>query len=134
MRFMYKLMQFMSGRYGVDKLFYVIFAVATTLSVANIFLRSIILQTIVYALMFFGIYRMLSRNVNARAKENRALTGWIDKIIEWRDTRRKRAADTTHIYKKCPKCKAILRLPRRVGKHTTVCPKCGNEFRVTVRK
>lgn len=134
MRFMYKLMQMMSGRYGVDRLFYVILGLATTLAVVNIFVRSIIVQIIVYSLMFYGIYRMFSRNINARAKENRIATCWIDSIKSWRDTRRRRAADTTHIYKKCPKCKAILRLPKRVGKHTTVCPKCNNKFKVTVRK
>lgn len=134
MRFMYKLMQFMSGRYGVDRLFYFILGISTTLSFTNLFVRSVIIQIIVYALTFIGIYRVFSRNISLRAKENQVLTGWIDKIIKWRDTRRKRAADTTHIYKKCPKCKAILRLPRRVGKHKTVCPKCGNEFRVRVRK
>ena len=134
MRFMYRLMQLMSGRYGVDKLFYVIFVTATALAFINIFLRSLIIQIIVYTLMFYGIFRVFSRNIGGRARENRALTGWIEGLKKKGETRRRRAADTTHIYKKCPKCKAILRLPRRVGKHKTVCPKCGNEFKVRVRK
>ena len=38
------------------------------------------------------------------------------------------------LWEKCPSCKAILRLPRRIGVHKTVCPKCGKEFTVRVRK
>ena len=39
MNFRYRLMQFMSGRYGPDETFYVIFVAAVILSVANIFIR-----------------------------------------------------------------------------------------------
>ncbi|MBP3706443.1 MAG: hypothetical protein J6J13_04250 [Clostridia bacterium] len=134
MRFMYRLAQMMNGRYGVDKLFYIIFAVSSILAVVNVFLRSWIVQLIVYLLMIFGIFRMFSRNITARSKENRFVTGWIKTIKNKRDVRIRRAADITHIYKKCPKCHAVLRLPRRPGKHKTVCPKCSNEFKVTVRK
>ena len=130
----YKLAQMMSGRYGIDRLFFVIFGISTVLSVANIFLRSLTVQIIMCCLMVFGIYRMFSRNISLREKENKFITGWADGLKKWRDTRRRRAADTTHIYKKCPKCRSVLRLPRRKGKHTTVCPKCNKQFKVNVRK
>ena len=42
--------------------------------------------------------------------------------------------DKCHVYRKCPNCKAVLRLPNKVGKHTTVCPRCNKEFKVRVRK
>lgn len=134
MNFFYKLMRLMSGRYGVDRLFYCLFGTAVILSVVNIFIRSVIVQIIVYSLMIYAVFRMFSRNISARSRENRIVTGWLDKIKRQQDARRRRAADSTHIYKKCPKCHAVLRLPRRPGKHTTVCPKCNNEFKVNVRK
>lgn len=134
MNFRYKLMQFMSGRYGLDSTFYVIFLVSAALSVVNCFVRSYILQIVVYALVIFAFYRVMSRNINARAKENRAVQGMINKIKAKIDTSRQRRADFNHIYRKCPRCKAVLRLPRKKGKHTTVCPKCNNSFKVRVYK
>ncbi len=134
MNFRYRLMQFMSGRYGIDNLFYVLLGLAMALSVVNIFVRSVILQFIVYAIIIFAVFRFLSRNISARSRENQYVKGVINKIIASRNIKRQRRADFTHIYKKCPYCRAILRLPRKKGKHTTVCPKCSKSFKVRVFK
>ncbi len=132
MNFRYKLMQFMSGRYGIDKMFYLLFAVAAVLAFLNCFFHSLILQMIVYAITFYAFFRVVSRNTYARAKENRIVMGWVERLRRRGETARQRAADRTHIYKKCPRCRAVLRLPRRRGKHQTVCPKCQNKFSVRV--
>ncbi len=134
MNFRYRLMEFMRGRYGLDNMFYVIFAVAAALALINCFLRSWILQMIVYALGIYAFYRVLSRNTEARAKENRRVNELLNKIKKRMDTNRQRKADITHIYKKCPYCKAVLRLPRTKGKHSTVCPRCNKKFSVRVYK
>lgn len=134
MRFRYKIMQFMSGRYGVDDLFYVLFASAVILSVVNIVLRSAVLQLLIYAVMIYAIFRVMSRNAEARRRENQSFRKLRDKIINKRNLHRQHKADYMHIYKKCPRCHAVLRLPRRKGKHTTVCPRCNKEFRVYVFK
>ncbi len=134
MNFRYKLMQFMSGRYGIDRLFYILFAISAVLAFLNCFIHSIILQLVIYGITFYAFFRVLSRNTTARARENRTVTGFVGTLKKKSETARQRAADTTHIYKKCPKCRAVLRLPRRKGKHETVCPKCGNRFRVRVYK
>ena len=76
MNFRYRLMQFMSGRYGTDETFFVIFIIAVILSAANIFLRFVslglytVIQLIVYALIIFAIFRVFSRNTEKRRKEN----------------------------------------------------------------
>ncbi len=134
MNFRYKLMRFMSGRYGVDALFYVLFGVAAVLFVVNVFARSIIIQLIIDAVLVYAFYRALSRNIAARRRENSAVMHIAFKIREKHNVRRQRKADYTHVYKKCPRCKAVLRLPRRKGKHTTICPKCQNKFKVYVFK
>ncbi len=134
MNFRYKLMQFMSGRYGVDGLFYVLFSVSAALSVINCFVRSLVLQLVVYAVMVYALFRVFSRNLEARRRENRVPARLISKIKEKQNIHRQRRADYTHIYKKCPGCHAVLRLPRRKGKHTTVCPKCNKKFKVYVFK
>lgn len=134
MNFRYRIMEFMRGRYGLDNMFYVLFAVAAALAFLNCFIRSFVLQMIVYAIGIYAFYRVLSRNVEARARENRKVNDILRGLKKKTDTARQRKADTTHIYKKCPNCKAVLRLPRRKGKHTTVCPKCNHKFTVRVYK
>lgn len=140
MNFRYRLMQFMSGRYGPDETFYVIFVAAVILSVANIFIRFVsiglytVIQLIVYALIIFAVFRMLSRNTEKRRKENYWVKEKLGFLKRKKDFYDQKKADKMHIYKKCPACKAVLRLPRRIGVHTTVCPKCGKEFTVKVKK
>ena len=134
MNFRYKFAQFMYGRYGVDTLFYILFGIAIILSVLNIFLGSGALQLVVYVIDTFAIFRMFSRNIQARSKENYYATCLFKRIKDKTIQNRMQKADRMHVYKKCPKCRATLRLPRRIGKHTTVCPKCNNSFKVTVKK
>lgn len=134
MNFRYKLMRFMSGRYGLDGLFYVLFAAAAAISFVNCFVKSSALQIIVYAIVIYAFFRIMSRNIEARRRENAFLNNLGLKIKEQQTLRRRRKADHTHIYKKCPNCHAVLRLPRRKGKHKTVCPKCNAQFNITVRR
>lgn len=134
MNFRYRLMQFMSGRYGADKLLYGIFITAAALSFINLFLRSAVLQLLVYALIIYGVFRMLSRNIEARSRENRSFCEKLGILKRKKELYDKKKADKFHVYKKCPACKAVLRLPHRIGSHKTVCPRCGREFSVKVKK
>lgn len=134
MNFRYRLMQFMSGRYGIDNLFYIIIGVSMVLSFINLFFRLLILQLIVYGLFIYALFRALSRNLEKRRKENRWATEKLNILKRKSEISIQRRNDKCHVYKKCPSCKAILRLPRRVGLHTTVCPRCSKEFKVRVRK
>lgn len=134
MNFRYKLMQFMSGRYGPDRLFYGLFTVAIILSFVNVFVRSVVIQLLVYALIIFGIYRMFSRNLEARRRENRWFQDKLGVLKRKKEFYNQKKVDKCHVYKKCPACKAVLRLPHRLGTHTTVCPRCNREFTVKVRK
>ena len=134
MNFRYRIMQFMSGRYGTDKFFYGILGLAAVVAFINLIIRSYILQLVVYGLFVYAVFRMLSRNITARRKEN---VWFTEKILSFKKRKEfydRQRADTFHVYKKCPACKAVLRLPRRIGVHTTVCPRCNTEFTVKVRK
>lgn len=132
MNFRWRLIQFMSGRYGADALFYVLFTLSAALAFINIFVRSFAVQIIVYVIILIAILRVMSRNIEARSKENKAVIEALNKVRSVYDLRRQRKADYTHIYKKCPHCRATLRLPRKKGRHTTVCPRCNKEFSVRV--
>lgn len=134
MNFRYRFMQFMSGRYGTDKLSYGIFITAAVLSFVNIIFRLLVLQLAVYALIIYGIFRMMSRNTEARSRENRFFCEKLDVFKRKKEFHNQKKADKFHVYKKCPACKAVLRLPHRIGNHKTVCPRCGREFSVKVKK
>ena len=134
MNFRYKIMQFMSGRYGFDALSGGIVAVSCTLSFINIFFRSVVVSCLSSALLVCMAFRFLSRNLPARRAENARFVDCLNALRRKSEFQKQKKADSYHVYRKCPTCRAILRLPRRVGKHTTVCPKCSREFRVKVRK
>lgn len=135
------LYNFMRGRYGADTLYWwtfgaiiVLWIVRLILSVFKLRFAAYILNVLSTLLLVFAVFRFFSRNTYKRSAENRAFCRFIGKhkgtFTLIRDKFRDRK---THVYKKCPKCKAVLRLPRRSGEHTAKCPKCGERFTVIIR-
>ena len=130
MNFRYRLMQFMSGRYGTDALTNALLIFGAVVSFINIFLRSWIIQLFVYGVIIFAIYRVMSRNHEARRKENRFFNEKLNVFKSKIEIYKNQKNDKFHVYRKCPACKVTLRLPKAKGKHTVVCPKCRNRFEV----
>ena len=137
MNFRYKLQQLLYGRYifyGIDLLTKILAITCVTLSVINLFLASFtvhIIQTVLFIYMFF---RLVSRNITARQQENQKTLNLYNKLKSKFTLSRRRYNDRqTHIYKKCPHCAVMLRLPKRKGEHTVNCPRCKNNFKVKVR-
>ncbi|RUR40741.1 acetyl-CoA carboxylase, carboxyltransferase subunit beta [Vreelandella populi] len=61
---------------------------------------------------------------------------WLDKIVPsmGRIQRKDRRANVPDgLWRKCPKCEAVLYLPE-LEKHSSVCPKCDHHLRLTARK
>lgn len=127
-----KLYRFMYGRYGADQLgkFMLIAALVLLVvyTVLTLFVDWVWLDLtvwIVYITLFvMSICRMFSRNIAKRRRENERFCGFF-KLRKNKFKDRK-----THVYRKCPKCGAVLRLPRAKGKHPVVCPRCKNRFTV----
>ena len=122
--------KFMYGRYGSDQLNIVLLVAAIAVSLTNSFLSLIFRNSFVYirilnpilylvmlALLGFGIFRMLSRNIYARQKENRKFRQLWTCLT-----------DRKNRYFRCPKCKQTVRVPRKRGKINITCPKCGERF------
>lgn len=128
------LYRFMYGRYGNDSLGNFLFVLYLILVVANIFLGSLILYFLSLVTVFFMFFRMFSKNIPARSRENSRFLKIKNRFTGSFKLRSRRFKERkTHIYKKCPHCKATLRLPRNKGKHTCNCPKCHQSFKLTVR-
>ena len=65
-----KLRTFMIGRYGIDELYKVLLVIYTILVLINIFIRSKIITVIEVLFIIIMLYRVLSKNIYQRRKEN----------------------------------------------------------------
>lgn len=124
-----KFIRFMYGRYGVDSMYKGMLILYLVLFVINLFLKENWLTWVMTALVFYMLFRLMSKNHIARAKENRVYLKLIAPFkniwMRLRDIGKKR-------YRTCPYCKATVRLPIKRGKHTVKCPKCSNNFNVKI--
>ncbi|MBO5416264.1 MAG: hypothetical protein J6A83_06515 [Clostridia bacterium] len=127
-----KLYRFMYGRYGYDTLSKVLLWVYAALlliyMILSLFVDNPIFSVLYYIAIFsivcYTLYRVMSRNIAKRRAEN-------ERFCNFFKLRRNKFRDRkTHIYRKCPDCKAVLRLPKLKGKHSVVCPRCKKRFEV----
>ena len=116
-----RLRNFMMGRYGTDRLNMAILCVGLVASLLSVLIKfapvNLALFALSYGMMFWAIFRTLSRNTYKRYQENRKflqLTG----RIKYRE----------HRYFDCPKCRQMVRVPRGKGKISITCPRCREKF------
>ena len=133
-RFYMALMRFMAGRYGVDALSRAFPWLYLTLFILNLFLRSWILMLLELLVLAVWLFRMLSRNTVARMRENEWYLSKTARLREWTRLQKNRwRYRKTHVFRTCPHCKALVRLPKtKRGHHTCNCPRCGREFSVKI--
>lgn len=133
MKFHERLYRFWRGRNGSDTLYRITVWVILILAVVNLFLRSLILTGVTLALLIWSTFRCFSRNIPARQRENRAVLRFFGGIRNWFVLMKNKFRDRkTHIYRKCPACRKVLRLPKIKGDHTVCCPCCGKKFQLKV--
>ncbi len=133
MNWLYKITQWFSrlmyGRYGSDQLSvalviaYVLFILIGELTDLSIFF------ILSYVLVIWAFFRMFSRNIAARRKENDKfmklyvpVKSYIKDLI-YRFKQRKQ-----YRFFRCPTCKTMARVPRLGKKIEITCPHCGNKF------
>lgn len=123
------LQRFMMGRYGTDGLNLGLMVSGMICSlISSIFDWWIVL---ILSYICFGVmlFRMFSRNIPARRKENAAAEKFFrpaaQKIKFWHQMWKCRK---THRYFKCPNCRQQVRVPKNKGKIRIVCPKCRKDF------
>jgi len=81
------------------------------------------------AIFAVAVFRMFSRNIAKRQKENLAFMGVVNKTKSWYYMN-KAKGQQRKFYKifKCPSCSLKLRVPRGKGKVSIKCSKCGNKI------
>lgn len=112
---------FMLGRNGQDQLGTALFVVGLICMILSMvfdaFLWSFLFHLLSWVLLFWCIFRMYSKNIAARSRENRAFVRFFTRL-----------KDRSHRYYRCPLCHQRVRVPRGKGKISIRCPKCSNKF------
>lgn len=80
MRFMEKLARFFAGRYGMDSLYTALTVVSFALMIVNLFIGSLIITILVFALLIWSMFRSFSKNIPARRRENAVFVKFWKKI------------------------------------------------------
>lgn len=120
------------GRNGPDQLSLGLTLFACLLSlisgsfsgVANLvlFLTSLVL-------LAAGVFRMFSRNIEKRRKENLKFLSLVNKPKMWYyNTKAKANQRRAYRIFRCEKCGQKLRVPKGKGKVSIKCTKCGNRM------
>lgn len=132
--FFYRIQRFMMGRNGMDKLNRFLFVLYILLCIVNIFVHSLVFYLVQWLFALYIAFRVLSKNIVMRSKENRLYCRAKDVVVNFFILRKNKIRDRkTHRYIKCKNCKSTLRVKRNKGRHTVRCPRCRHEFSVTIR-
>ena len=138
------------GRYGADKLGFILLIASILLTVVAAFLRAenilmkILLFILSAGLIGFACFRIFSHNVPARKREARALAAAEEKLLQIFGRRREKETDDDmqeenaapqvsevhdeYRHFRCPKCKRSLKVPVGKGYIKVICPSCSYKF------
>lgn len=124
-----RLARMMQGRYGGDQFSQFLSGVTLVLLVLSLFVRNRLLTTLTLLLLVYIYFRMFSKNISKRYKEN---LKYLEATAGIRRTVRKRRsrAQQRKMYRfyKCPACSQEVRVPKGKGKIEIDCPKCHTKF------
>lgn len=126
---MNRLRRFMYGRYGYDQLGQFIIGVSLIVTLMGSISNSQIIVMLSYLILVLGIYRIISKNINQRRKENEKYLKLLQPLKKnFQKQSQLMLGTKTHKYYKCPQCKQTIRVPRGKGMISISCPKCKSEF------
>lgn len=120
------------GRYGIDPFYKFQLTVWLVLAVLYLFIQHPLLL-LLQAPSWFGCFSGYFPRTFIREPEREKYLACKRKVIQFF----KRHAESdqnqkTKVYKKCPKCRQILCLPKKKGTHTVHCPECGERFDIKI--
>ena len=123
-----KFYRFMQGRYGIDQLNSFLMIVCVICFIVNMFIGSIVLTFIAYGTWLFVIFRMFSKNIYARNRENDKYLNFFSPLSRWLKLKLMSKQNPSNKYFSCPKCKQMVRVPKGHGTVVVTCPNCQNKF------
>lgn len=127
-------LKFMQGRYGIDAFYKFLMWTYFAVIILNIFIGSRILTYLSLFIFIYMFFRVFSKNIYKRQAENIKYWNIKEKVRKFINLQKNKIKyRKTHVYKKCPYCKANIKLPRKKGMGICNCPKCKKDFEVVVR-
>ncbi|MCL2828945.1 MAG: hypothetical protein FWD99_09470 [Oscillospiraceae bacterium] len=131
------LQQFFQGRNGTDQLNIAMLILGFVFNLLSRFMFGNLFSAISFALLGLCLFRMISRNIPKRRREN-AIFMELTKGLWARlpgplsgggaGQPRVKKDRANYRYFKCPSCRQPMRAPRGKGKIRITCSKCGNGF------
>lgn len=122
----YKIAAFFAGRNGFDTLAKLIMWPSLILMLISGFIPvtwlSMILNLLSWVGVFYGYFRVFSKNLPKRQAENARYLNW------WNRQKQRWQQRKTHRIYACPRCKTTLRVPKGKGKISITCRNCGEKF------
>ena len=126
-----KVAEWMRGRRGPDDIAIFCIGLAVLLVIINLFANVGLISLVALALIVYAIFRIQSKNLSARAKENENFLKAIGPARPWLQNPKAAAAEAKEYkHAKCSSCGQRVRVPRGKGKLRVTCPKCGEKFEV----
>lgn len=124
-----KFIRFMYGRYGIDSLGKCTIVIGLAATLLSTFIHWRILPLLSWTFIIIAYFRMFSKNIGKRSRENQWYLGRTYKLRCFIGRQKNLLAQrkTHHIYT-CPSCRQKIRIPRGKGKIEIRCPKCGTTF------
>ena len=119
----------MYGRYGTDDLGIFLILAGMLTALVSAVTGWWIVRLLSYFLYIFCLYRMFSKNIYRRQKENAYFLQAVQPVKRWFKLQSKKFGDRKDFrYFTCPKCRQKVRVPKGKGKIRIICPKCKEEF------
>lgn len=110
--------QFLQGRNGADQLSQASVIAGLVFYFIYIFTRKGVFNWISTIALVYAMFRVLSKNLSARADENRMFMRYVQLVKTSWELRK------THKVFICKRCGKIIRVPKGKGKIEVTCPSC----------
>lgn len=126
-----RLSEWLRGRQGPDDLAVFSVNLAIVIVLVNVFARTGWLGWVSLALVAYAMFRIQSRNLGARARENEAFLRALGPVRPWVQNPRAAWAELrAYKHVRCTSCRQRVRVPRGKGRLRVTCPRCKTKFEV----
>lgn len=122
------------GRNGPDALFFFFLGLTALFSLLGVLLREVGLLVLAILTVALCLFRLLSRNLPRRHRENRIFLSIVTLSHLRAVLREKRERNNPYLYCTCPSCSSRLRLARKSGDFTVTCAACKYRFSIHITK
>lgn len=124
-----KLIRFMYGRYGADRLSKHLVIAGMALGMVALFGGGNLFYLLSIIMFIYGYFRVFSKNHAKRYKELYTYETFLTKVKKYPE-KWKREARQRKVYRifKCPGCRQKIRVPKGRGNVEIRCQKCGTVF------